>query len=106
VPYEIELTDLAFEELDALRAFDRRRIVDEMEEKLTYEPMVETRNRKQLRNPLPRFAHVGPVWELKVGSFRVIYNVSEELQTVYVRSVRQKKQGQTTQDVFDERGNS
>jgi hypothetical protein len=49
MPYEIELTDMALDEIDALRAFDRRRIVDEMDAKLTYEPLVETRNRKPLK---------------------------------------------------------
>jgi mRNA-degrading endonuclease RelE of RelBE toxin-antitoxin system len=87
--------------LKAIRAFDRRRIVDEIERQLADRPTVETRNRKLLDAVAPGFEHVPPVWELRVGDFRVFYDVDEELATVFVRAVRFKGQ-LTTQEIVDE----
>ena len=84
--FTIELTRGAVEELKAVRVFDRRRIVGEMNSQLVHEPTVPTRNRKMLKAALPDFEHVPPVWELRVGEYRVFYDVDESAQTVYVRA--------------------
>ena len=48
---------------------------------------------------VPGFAHDPPVWELRVGDFRVFYDVDEEAEVVNVRAVREKAHGQTTEDI-------
>jgi plasmid stabilization system protein ParE len=49
----------------------RRAIVAAIQEQLSYEPMIGTRNRKRLRpNPLAP-------WELRIGKARVFYDVEE-----------------------------
>jgi mRNA-degrading endonuclease RelE of RelBE toxin-antitoxin system len=103
VAYEIRLTDLAVSELKALRAFDRRRIVDELKRRLSHQPSIATRNRKRLDAASPGFEHVPPVWELRVGDYRVFYDVNEVVQAVYVRAVRLKEAHQTTEDITHER---
>ena len=58
--------------LRALTAREQRIVVDAVEEQLTYQPAVETLNRKPMR-PNP----IAP-WELRVGHLRVYYEVYEE----------------------------
>ncbi|MEQ8385346.1 type II toxin-antitoxin system RelE family toxin [Coleofasciculus sp. A1-SPW-01] len=97
--YVIEVTDLAVEELRAIRAFDRRPILDAIRQQLTHEPTVITRNRKRLEPLVPRFETVPPIWELRVGEYRVFYDVDEDGKIVYVRAVRRKSPGQTTEEI-------
>lgn len=97
--YQIELTELAVAELKAIRIFDRQRIVNELKRQLVHQPSVPTRNRKTLKAVSPGFEHVPPIWQLRVGDFRVFYDVDEGKQTVYVRAVRLKEAHQTTEDV-------
>lgn len=101
--YEIEITDLAVGELKHIRAFHRRSVVDAIRSQLTHQPTVATRNRKRLDALVPEFEHVPPIWELRLGDYRVFYDVDESSQMVYVRAVRQKKHSQTTEDVIHER---
>jgi mRNA-degrading endonuclease RelE of RelBE toxin-antitoxin system len=97
--YQIELTELAVSELKAIRAFERRRLVDELRKQLVHEPSAVTRNRKRLEAVSPGFEHVPPIWELRVGEYRVFYDVDEATQTVYVRAVRLKEPHQRTEDI-------
>jgi mRNA-degrading endonuclease RelE of RelBE toxin-antitoxin system len=97
--YQIELTELAVTELKAIRAFDRRRILDQVKEQLARQPSVPTRHRKRLEAVSPGFEHVAPVWELRIGEYRVFYDVDEVKYTVYVRAVRLKQPHQTTEDI-------
>lgn len=62
MPYQIELSELAIRELKAIRAFDRRRIVDALKEQLAREPMEPRRMRKRLDAVSPSFEHVPPIW--------------------------------------------
>jgi mRNA-degrading endonuclease RelE of RelBE toxin-antitoxin system len=41
-----------------------------------------------------------PVWELRIGEYRVFYDVSDEEETVYVRAVRKKPPGTTTEEIL------
>jgi len=61
-----------------LRAYEVRQIVDTVDEQLMYEPERETRSKKIIR-PSQRFPfqHVEPVWQLRVGEFRVFYDVAQ-----------------------------
>jgi mRNA-degrading endonuclease RelE of RelBE toxin-antitoxin system len=99
MPYEIVVHELAAEEVEGLRAYDQRRIVAEMEEQLSHQPAVVTRRRKCLAALTPSFEHVPPVWELRVGEFRVFYDVDNEALLVHVRAVRRKEPRQRTEDI-------
>ena len=97
--YKVLIHELAAEEVEALRAFDQRRIVAEIEEQLTDQPARVTRRRKCLKDLTPAFEHVPPVWELRVGDFRVFYDVDEEAALVHVRAVRRKPPTQRTEEI-------
>ena len=82
--YEIEITNPAIDELKAVRAFERRRIVDAIYEQLMHQPLLITRNRKRLDAVVPSFEHTPPIWELRIGEYRVFYDVDESIQIVYI----------------------
>ena len=103
--FESEIADLAAEELRAIRLFDRRRILEQIHSQLETQPAIATRNRKRLDGAIPDFEHVPPIWELRVGEFRVFYDVDELAGFVAIRAVRRKLQRQTTEDVIHERDN-
>ena len=98
--YEIYIAQPARAELKETRVFDRRRIVDEIKTQLAHEPTVSTRHRKCLGSASPEFEHVLPVWELRVGDFRVFYDVDDDVNAVFVRAVRRKEPDQTTDEVI------
>ncbi len=97
--YEIRVHELAAEELEELRAYDQRAVVGAMEEHLSHEPTRVTRHRKCLVALSPGFEHVPPVWQLRVGNFRVFYDVDEAGNMVHVRAVRRKDPEQRTEDI-------
>jgi len=69
--FEIEFTPDAWEHLQVFSARDRAILLAEIETQLRYEPHIQTRNRKSLQeNPLAS-------WELRVGKFRVFYDVND-----------------------------
>jgi len=71
VSYEIRYSFAAAEHQRGLTARQRRLVLDAVERHLRHEPLVETRNRKQMRrNPVA-------TWELRVGDLRVYYDVEE-----------------------------
>jgi mRNA-degrading endonuclease RelE of RelBE toxin-antitoxin system len=97
--YEIVVHELAVEELAAIRSFDQRRLITEIREQLTDHPGVPTRRRKCLVDLEPAFEHETPVWELRVGDFRVFYDVQDDERRVHVRAVRRKESSQRTEDI-------
>ena len=70
-----------------------------MESQLVHQPTQATRNRKPLAGLTPKFEHVPPVWELRVGDFRIFYDVDESIPVVNVRAVRRKWPHQTTEQI-------
>jgi mRNA-degrading endonuclease RelE of RelBE toxin-antitoxin system len=103
--FEVELSEGAQEELDGLRAFDHRRVLESIASQLTNQPNVETRNRKRLGDGLTaKFEYIPPLWELRVGKFRVFYEIDEPGLRVIVHAVREKPPGKTTAEVLDETG--
>lgn len=76
-----------------LRAIDRRHhslIREAIESQLTFEPDVETRNRKPLRDPLV----FGGAWEIRFGpgnQFRVFYDIHRSALEVNILAIGQKR---------------
>jgi mRNA-degrading endonuclease RelE of RelBE toxin-antitoxin system len=88
--FKVFLGELAREHLEALRPFDRNRILDQIDSQLRSSPTVVTARRKMLLGATPAFEHVQPVWQLRVGDFRVIYDVHGPEHIVIVRAVLHK----------------
>jgi mRNA-degrading endonuclease RelE of RelBE toxin-antitoxin system len=89
----------AADEIRRLEAYYQRRILAEIKTHLTQTPTVQTKRRK----PLPNLSHpwdaVPPIWELRVGDYRVFYDVSEVDYLVRVLAVRHKPPGTRTEDI-------
>ena len=83
-----------------LRAFDRKQILDDIDEQLTHEPVQATKRKKIVRGLKPPWEHAEPVWELRVGEFRVLYDVNEAASQVTVRAVRHKPAHKTTEEIL------
>jgi mRNA-degrading endonuclease RelE of RelBE toxin-antitoxin system len=72
-----------------LRQIERRHyslIQQTIKEQLSYEPEVETRNRK----PLERQTSLGAIWEIRFGPnnrFRVFYDTDQVSREVYILSI-------------------
>jgi mRNA-degrading endonuclease RelE of RelBE toxin-antitoxin system len=98
--YDVEYAEDVADDLRRLRAHDRRRILDRIEEQLAHEPMQKTRNRKPLAGLKPPWDQEEPVWELRVGSYRAFYEVDDIRQRVVVHAVRRKAPHQTTEDIL------
>ena len=83
--YEILMSPDAIDHLREFSAREQSLILDQIETHLLYEPNVETRRRKRMRpNPLSP-------WELRIGQFRVFYDIKEEMAQVYVTAIGHKK---------------
>jgi mRNA-degrading endonuclease RelE of RelBE toxin-antitoxin system len=100
MPFVIIFHELSASEIESFRAFDQRRIVDEIAEQLTDQPTLATRRRKCLGSLVASFEHEPPIWQLRIGEFRVFYDVDEESRLVHIRSVRRKESDQTTGDIL------
>jgi mRNA-degrading endonuclease RelE of RelBE toxin-antitoxin system len=98
--FTIQFTEGVVEDLAELRAFDRTTILDHVELQLTHQPDLETRNRKILVGLVPPWEHVEPVWELRVGEYRVFYDVNEAESRVIVRAIRRKRPHSTTEEIL------
>lgn len=86
MPFQIEYSPDAVEQLRQLTARQRSTVINRVEEQLAHQPLVETRNRKPMRpNPLAP-------WELRIGVLRVYYDVtSEPDQIVQIRAIGVKE---------------
>jgi mRNA-degrading endonuclease RelE of RelBE toxin-antitoxin system len=65
-------------------------IQEKTEEQLLFEPNVETKNRKPLRQPAPFAAQ----WEIRFGPdnrLRVLYDIDEEQHAVHILAIGEKQ---------------
>jgi mRNA-degrading endonuclease RelE of RelBE toxin-antitoxin system len=53
-----------------------------------------------LVNLIPPWSADPPIWELRIGEFRVFYDVSEEKKVVIVRAIRRKPRGKMTEQIL------
>ena len=97
--YELRFATAVADDLKRIRAHDRRRILDSIEEQLAQQPTVSTKNRKVLIDLTPAWEANPPIWELRVGAYRVFYDVDDDENKVYVRAVRKKPPYRRTEDI-------
>jgi mRNA-degrading endonuclease RelE of RelBE toxin-antitoxin system len=98
--FNISYAEGVAKDLANIRAFERKQLLDQIEQQLSHEPTRETRNRKILRGLTPPWEHVKPVWELRVNEYRVFYDVDEAGGQVIVRAVRRKPPHKTTEEIL------
>src|SRR5882672_6484343 len=82
--------EAAEEDLRVFRAYEARRIVDGVDAHLMKEPTKPSRRKKLLEGLVPPWDAVRPVWQLRIGDFRVFYDVDEARREVIVRAIRRK----------------
>jgi mRNA-degrading endonuclease RelE of RelBE toxin-antitoxin system len=83
----IDFTETAADHVRALRKFEQQLVLDAVERQLRHEPATETRNRKRLGpNELSD-------WELRVGRFRVFYDIvlEDDQNIVKIKAVGHKE---------------
>lgn len=82
------LVEEAITDLQWFKKAERGHIVGGLETMVSLEPTTETRNRKRLRpNELAE-------WEVRIGDFRVFYDVDQENKLVKIEAVGYKKGSQ------------
>jgi mRNA-degrading endonuclease RelE of RelBE toxin-antitoxin system len=85
VPYQIDFSNDARTDLSYFTAYERKIIVSGIKEQLVHEPHSEVKNRKKLRdNPLAN-------WELRIGKYRIFYEINEDTLSVTIISVGYKQ---------------
>jgi mRNA-degrading endonuclease RelE of RelBE toxin-antitoxin system len=98
--FAIEYAEGVAEDLARLRAFQRAQILDRIEAYLRHQPTQETRSRKILVGLVPPWDHIEPAWELRIGHYRVFYDVDVDSSVVYVRAIRHKPPYKTTEEIL------
>lgn len=89
-PYRILYARGVFKHLKSIDPKYDRLIREKIEEQLLYEPSVETKNRKPLRQPAPFEAE----WEIRFGPdnrFRVLYDIDEDSRAVQIVAIGEKE---------------
>ena len=94
---KIRYTELANRELRSIKPFYREPILESIRQQLTNDAEVKTKNRRPLNGILANFEFVEPLWELRVGEYRVFYDI--DIEYVTIRAVRRKLPEQTTTEV-------
>jgi mRNA-degrading endonuclease RelE of RelBE toxin-antitoxin system len=97
--FEIRFAEGALDDLEAVPHFQRGRLLDAIERQLSTAPTSPSRNRKELAGLIPPWDHARPVWELRVGEYRVFYDVDAEGAVVIVQAIRRKGR-KTTKDIL------
>ena len=76
--YDIQFAKDAEDDLKKLAAFHRNTILDAIERTLASEPSQPSRNRKVMVGLVPPWTAEPSIWELRVGEYRVFYDVADE----------------------------
>lgn len=98
--YKITYCTAVAEDLKSLGAAERSHILDQIDVQLLHEPGKATRNRKILVGLVPPWEHVRPVWELRIGEYRVFYDLDEKAKLVIVRAIRHKPPHKATEEIL------
>jgi len=89
-PYTLVYARAVTDHLKSIDAKYDSLIREKIEEQLLFEPNVETRNRKPLRQPAPFAAQ----WEIRFGPenrFRVLYDIDAEQHAVQIVAIGEKQ---------------
>ncbi len=98
--FTIEYAKGIVADLKNVRAFERKQILDGIDNLLKYEPNIETPNRKIIVGLIPPWEYIEPIWELRVGEYRVFYDIDEKALAVIIRAIRHKPPHRTTEDIL------
>jgi mRNA-degrading endonuclease RelE of RelBE toxin-antitoxin system len=98
--YEIQYAPDADEDASELAAFRLKEILDQVDRQLAHEPTVATRNRKYIQGIKPPWSEKEGFWELRIGEYRVFYDVDDEAEQVVVQAIRHKPPHKTTKDIL------
>jgi mRNA-degrading endonuclease RelE of RelBE toxin-antitoxin system len=98
--YAIRFAVSVVKDLKRLSPYHRNVILDVIETQLSHKPTSPAKHRKLLMNLIPPWDAVPPVWGLRVGEFRVFYDVSKTERTVHVRAIRKKPSGKRTEEIL------
>lgn len=83
--YNIEVNEESKEDLNYYTVAERKIVVSQIRVQLEDQPSTETRNRKKLRdNPMA-------TWELRIGKFRIFYEVDDSTHLVTIVVVGHKE---------------
>lgn len=95
--YKLLIVPEAVDELNRIPAFHRRQVEQAIDKQLIHEPTKEARNRKCLRSIVASFEFEPPLWELRVGEWRVFYDVDGSMVTI--RAIRKKPSPKKTEEI-------
>ncbi len=98
--YEVQFAESVRTELAEVKPYQRRPIINAIENQLPHQPNVVTRNRKQIQGSIPDFGATVPIWELRVGDYRIFYEVRDEPRIVEVLAIRFKPPHSTTEAIL------
>jgi mRNA-degrading endonuclease RelE of RelBE toxin-antitoxin system len=87
-PFQIQFTEGAEADLGYLTPFARRAVMDGAEVHLRHEPTAQSRRIKAMRPN--RVAE----WELRLGDYRVLYDVDESSRRVTIQVIGEKRGNQ------------
>jgi len=83
--FQIDFTPAAIEDLRSFRKHDQQQIISGIETQLRHQPTEQSRNRKRLRpNQLAE-------WEVRIGNFRLFYDVDADNEVVKIEAVGYKQ---------------
>ena len=83
--FEVKFTSSALDDIAPFKKRERKVILDGIDRQLVYEPHVETRNRKKLR------PNRTSEWEVRLGRYRVFYDVRLSSRIVEVKLIGEKR---------------
>src|SRR5262249_6394160 len=98
--FQIEYGEGVVEDIKSLSAGRRKQVLDKMEEQLVHEPDRETRNKKVVVGLKAPWLHEEPMCELRIGEYRVFYDVDVSENRVVVRAIRHKPPHKTTEEIL------
>ena len=79
--YKIDYSPVTEDHLRSLTKRQQVIVLETVEKQLSYQPDVETRNRKPMRpNPLAP-------WELRIGNLRVFYDIDDREKVIFILAV-------------------
>jgi mRNA-degrading endonuclease RelE of RelBE toxin-antitoxin system len=81
----VKFTSSALDDIALFKKRERKAILDGIDKQLASEPDVETRNRKRLR------PNRTSEWEVRIGKYRVFYDVRKSDRIVDVKAIGEKR---------------